>query len=156
MPGARHAKHPARLSVNTQNTPTCPSRTGGWPSRAHASREAARRPLQRAGHSGLNPRHGWQLRFRPPTARHADAAALPQIAGNDWTIPSLRVVLLVGMVSSLVPTVLSFLFSDDRSLGAQSEGLLANHRKDQAEAGAAWGAPLVAGQGVECAHLMQL
>ena len=71
-----------------------------------------------------------------PAACHAEATGLLQIAGNDWTIPSLRVVLLVGMVSSLIPTVLSFLFSDDRSLGAQSEGLLANHRKDQAEAGA--------------------
>ena len=75
--------------------------------------------------------------FRPRTFTKLGCWHAAQIAGNDWTIPSLRLVLLVGMVSSLVPTVLSFLFSDDKSLGAQSEGLLANHRKDQAEAGAA-------------------
>ena len=127
VPDARHAGHPIHLVSAGQDPglPTSQSRLSLSPptsgDSAHGT-EALSRFL--AG-----------MLSSLPAACHAEAGLL-QIAGNNWTIPSLRVVLLVGMVSSLVPTVLSFLFSDDRSLGAQSEGLLANHRKDQAEAGA--------------------
>ena len=58
-----------------------------------------------------------------------------QIAGNDWTIPSLRLVLLVGMLSSLIPACLSFAFSDDKTLGAESQGILASHNAQQGPSG---------------------
>eukprot|EP00937_MAST-01D_sp_MAST-1D-sp2_P001856 g1856.t1 len=48
--------------------------------------------------------------------------------GNAWTLDTMRTIMLSGMVLSIFPTMCLFFFNDDRSLGQESEGLLAKEQ----------------------------
>ena len=61
--------------------------------------------------------------------------AMLQASGNSWSLQALGRVVVVGMLVSIVPTVALFLFSDDKSLGAVSEGLLASNAGNATTAG---------------------